>query len=146
MSAGPLTVGWKEYLDFPEWGLRRVKVKIDTGARTSALGVLGYELVETPGGGQGVRARLAPYRRRPGRVAVVEAPVLETVVVRNSGGVCEPRPVVEALVCLGPVCKRVRLTLANRAGMCFPMILGRKALEGDFVVDVGKKYLLRKLV
>jgi len=25
------------------------------------------------------------------------------------------------------------------------MILGRKALEGDFVVDVTKKYLLRRM-
>ena len=25
------------------------------------------------------------------------------------------------------------------------MILGRKALEGDFVVDVSKKYLLRRM-
>ena len=36
---GRLIVGWKEYADFPEWAVRRVKVKIDTGARTSALGV-----------------------------------------------------------------------------------------------------------
>lgn len=140
----PLTVGWKEYLDFPEWGLRRVKVKIDTGARTSALGVLSYELYESPNHERIARLRLAPYRKHPERVAVVEAPVLETVVVRNSGGMHEQRPVIEAVVRLGPVCQRVRLTLTSRPCMCFPMILGRKALEGTFVVDVGKKYLLRK--
>ena len=36
----PLIIGRNELLDFPEWGVRRVRVKIDTGARTSALDAL----------------------------------------------------------------------------------------------------------
>jgi hypothetical protein len=45
---------------------------------------------------------------------------------------------------LGPVRKRILLTLTDRSGMLFRMILGRKALEGDFRVDVAGKYLLRE--
>ena len=56
----------------------------------------------------------------------------------------EPSPLIETLVRLGPVVKRVRLTVANRAGMRFRVIVGRQALARDFVVDVGKTYLLRK--
>jgi hypothetical protein len=138
-----LLIGWKEHVDFPAWNLRGVKVKIDTGARTSALGVAGYELREAAGGGLVAHFRLALHRKYPERLAHVEAPVLRTVVVRNSGGVPEQRPLIETVLRLGPVSKRVRLTLTNRTGMRFPMILGRKALEGDFVVDVSKKYLLR---
>jgi hypothetical protein len=70
--------------------------------------------------------------------------VLGTVVVANSSGMRELRPLIEANLQVGPVTKRVRLTVTNRAGMRFPMILGRKALEGDFVVDVSRKYLLKK--
>ena len=33
----PLTIGWKERVDFPDWGIKRLRVKMDTGARTSAL-------------------------------------------------------------------------------------------------------------
>ena len=36
-----LPIGWKERLDFPDWGLNHVRVKIDTGACTSALGASG---------------------------------------------------------------------------------------------------------
>jgi hypothetical protein len=55
----------------------------------------------------------------------------------------EQRPVIETSVRLGPVVKRVRITVTNRSTMLFRMILGRKALEGDFIVDVSKKYLMR---
>lgn len=89
------------------------------------------------------RLRLALNRRRPERVAVVEAPVLRMVHVTNTGGGRELRPMIEALVRLGPVRKRIRVTVTRRDGMRFPMILGREALAGSFVVDVGKKDLLR---
>jgi hypothetical protein len=46
-------------------------------------------------------------------------------------------------VSIGPKVKRIRLTVANRAGMLHRMILGRLALAGDFVVDVSRKYLLK---
>jgi hypothetical protein len=135
-------IGWKEYVDFPEWGVRRVKAKIDTGARTSALDVASYELRDSAGG-RIAELRLALHRKRPQRLTVIEVPVLDTVVVANSTGMREWRPLIEATVRLGRITKRVRLTITNRAGMRFPMILGRKALEGDFVVDVSRKYLLR---
>ncbi len=138
---GPLVVGWKEYVAFPEWRVRRVKAKIDTGARTSALDVAGYELREAPGLGLVAELRLALDRRHPERLTVVHTPVLDLVVVCNSTGVREERPLVETVVRLGPVRKRIRLTVTNRTGLLFPMILGRTALEGSFVVDVTRKYV-----
>src|SRR5438270_3217684 len=134
-GGGRLRLGWKEYVDLPDWGVRHVKAKIDTGARTSALDAASYELREDGGGGLVARLRLALHRKDPGRLTVVEAPVQGMVVVRNSSGLSEQRPLIETTVRLGPVTKRVHLTVTNRAGMCFRMILGRKALEGDFVVD-----------
>ncbi len=140
---GLTLIGWKEYVDFPEWGLRRVKAKVDTGARTSALDVARYVL-ERRAGGLVARMELALNRRRPDRLAAVETPVLRLAVVTSSDGVREERPVIEALVRLGPVEKRIRLTVTDRSGMLFPMLLGREALAGSFVVDVGRKYVLGK--
>jgi hypothetical protein len=141
-APAPRTIGWKEYVDFPDWGIRRVKVKIDTGARTSALDVLSYELRPTDSG-LVADLRLVLSRKHPERVSIVSVPVLKTVLVANSMCIREQRPLIEAVIRLGPITKRVRLTLTNRCGMRFRMILGRKALEGDFVVDVSRKYLLR---
>lgn len=143
MTEAPLTIGWKEYLDFVDWGIRRVKTKIDTGARTSALGVVSYELWERPDHQLMARLQLALKRRHPEEVQEVVTPVLGMLVVANSNGMKEQRPVVETSIQLGPVVKRVRLTVTNRAGMLFRVILGRKALESDFLVDVKQKYLLK---
>jgi len=63
-------------------------------------------------------------------------------VVSNSGGGRERRPLLEALVRLGPVETRIRLTVTNRSHMRFRMLLGRRALAGTFVVDVSRKYVL----
>jgi hypothetical protein len=129
-------IGRRERVDLPEWGLRRVRAKVDTGARTSALHVAGYELFETPGGGLRARVRLRSAR-------VIEVPVLRTVAVRNSGGVCERRPMVETTAFLGSQPRRLQLTLTRRPGLRCPMLLGRRALAGAFLVDVSRKYLLR---
>jgi hypothetical protein len=136
-------IGWKEHLHFTEWDLRRIRVKIDTGACTSALDVVRYELTEMAGGGLMATLYLALDRRHPGRFTRIHTPVLRTVLVRNSGGVREERPLVETAVRLGPIHKRIRITITNRSCMRYRMILGREALANDFIVDVSRKYLLK---
>jgi hypothetical protein len=138
----PTLLGWQERLDLPEWKLRRIRVKIDTGARTSALDAVGYELFEEDGKLM-ARLRLALSHKHPDRLKVVQTPVLKLVVVSNSGGIREQRPLVETMIRLGPVTKRIRLTITNRASMRFRMLLGREALCDDFLVDPSKKNLLR---
>ena len=140
----PYLIGWKEYVSFPKWGVRRVKAKVDTGARTSAIHVESYQLYEKPDAGLWAELRLALNRRKPEEITVVHTRVLRMVVVTDSGGHREERPVIAATLRLGPVRKRVLLTATNREGMLFRMLLGRKALEGDFIVDVGQKYLMKK--
>jgi hypothetical protein len=142
--AEPLLIGRREYLDFPEWGVRHVRAKVDTGAFRSALDVDGYELRPGDDGVTVARMRLVLNRRHPERFVLVETPVLRTVVVCNTSGTRQERPLIETLVRLGPVEKRIRLTVANRDGLRYRMLLGREALTGSFIVDVREKYLLRQ--
>ncbi|RPH54292.1 ATP-dependent zinc protease, partial [bacterium] len=141
-----LLLGWKEYLDLPELGVFRLKAKVDTGARTSTLHVESLEVVEElPDGTEIVELTISPSRRKPDRkVVTTRARVLRYVRVTDSGGHPEVRPVIETEMVLGAVRKRILVTLTNRSGMLFRMILGRKALEGDFQVDVSAKYLQRR--
>lgn len=138
-----LTIGRRERVDFPDWGLTRVRAKIDTGAYSSALDVAGYEVIETPDG-VAVDLRVVPNRRRPERVRHLRTTVVGWANVRSSSGRIERRPVIEPLVRLGPVQRRIRLTVTDRSAMRCRMLLGRQALAGAFVVDVRGKDLLAK--
>lgn len=141
----PLRIGWKEYLDLPDMGIFRLKAKVDTGARTSALHVDSLTVVETlPDGTEIAELEIGVDRRRPERRVATRVALLGRLRVKDSGGHPELRPYIETELALGPVRKRIRLTLTDRSGMLFRMILARKALEGDFVVDTSRKYLLRR--
>src|SRR5438876_10335707 len=140
----PVVIGWKERASFPEWGVRRVRVKIDTGARTSALGADFYNLSDDPARGRVVELTITFDRKRPDRQTTIRAPMLGHVIVCNSFGMKEQRPVIETQLRLGPVTKLVRFTVANRTRMRFPVILGRRALAGDFLIDVGQAFTQKK--
>jgi hypothetical protein len=139
----PLTAGWREYADFPGFGLRRVRAKLDTGARTTAVGADGCDLVLLPDGSHEAVLTLALYPKRPGRVVTVTVPVVGFQRVRNTGGAVEQRPVIETALRLGPVAKVIRATVADRSRMLCRVILGRSALTPEFVVDAGRKYVLK---
>lgn len=139
----PLRIGWKEYLDLPDMGIFRLKAKMDTGARTSALHVDSLQVVETlPDGTEIAEVEIGIDRRRPERRVTARVALLGRLRVKDSGGHPELRPYIETELVLGPVRKRIRLTLTDRSGMLFRMILARKALEPDFLVDTSRKYLL----
>jgi hypothetical protein len=128
-----LHVGWCEDVALPDLGIAKVLAKIDTGARSSALHVLGAEKV-----GNGELELRLPGRRRA-RVKIVG-----DVVVRDSGGHDERRPVIETRLTLGPITRRIRLTLTNRDELECPMLIGRTALGQDVVVHPGARHLLRR--
>lgn len=133
----PIVIGWREKIDLPEWGLRRVRAKIDTGARTSAIDVSEIEEIE-PGR---VRFRIV-YHHDPERVTRwIYADTVRTSTVKPSHGEPQERFVCEALVRIGRVKRRVEISLVSRKGMLCRMLLGRTALNG-LLVDAGNKYLL----
>lgn len=138
---GPHLIGWKEYLDLPGLGLTRFKIKVDTGARTSALHVTSLEVgPKRPDGTAEVSFEI-PLNRAGGRTVRASATMLRQIKVTDSGGSSSVRPVIRTEMVLGPVRKQILITLTDRTDRMFRMLLGRKALEGDFVVDVAKRYL-----
>lgn len=132
-------IGWREWVGLPELGVDVIKVKVDTGARSSSLHAFDLEEFER-GGEMLVRFKIHPVQRRDDVVVRSEAKLLEHRSVRNSGGKSERRPViVTSIVLLGQTWP-VELTLTNRDEMGFRMLLGRQAIRKRFLVDVGKSF------
>lgn len=128
-------IGWVEYIGFPDWDIAGVKAKIDTGARTSALHVDNLE--QLPNG----RARFEVLysRRAPFKRKTVTARVTKWSRVRSSTGEYSKRCFVTTAIRIGEVEKDIEISLVCRKNMLFRMLLGRKALERDFLVDVSRR-------
>lgn len=132
----PCKIGWREYIELPDWGIDRVRVKVDTGARTSAIHVAQIEELDNGHVGFEVVIRERPRMR----TIMIEAPLVRTAVVKPSSGKRQQRPVVRTTMRLGGVEKEIEISLVCRKGMLCRMLLGRTALEDDFLVDASRKY------
>lgn len=133
-------VGWREWIALPDLGIRAIKAKIDTGARTSAIHVFDLKEFEADGR-QMVQFGIHPLQKNKAVYRFCEAPVLERRKVKNSGGHSENRYVIQTTAVLGSESWPINVTLTNRDLMMFRMLLGRKALENRFLVNPGRSCL-----
>jgi hypothetical protein len=133
----PVLIGWTEYVDLPDWGVRRLLAKVDTGARSSALHV--ENIRELPRGI--VLFDVVLHRERRDRRVHVRAHVSRRSRVRSSNGQLSSRLFVETTLRLGGVEKSIEVGLVDRTKMIHRMLLGRAALAGPFLVDVDHRML-----
>jgi hypothetical protein len=132
-------IGWREWVTLPAIEGVRVKVKVDTGARTSSLHVCHLQLHEADGITTAT-FEVQPVQRRAKPLVTTTARVAEFRSVRSSSGHSARRPVIITPVRLGGEVWDIELTLTSRDEMGFRMLLGREAVRGRFVVDPSRSY------
>ena len=134
-----IVLGWREWVALPELGIDRVRAKIDTGARSSALHVdAHWRFVEQ--GLPWVGFRLTPSKVLR-RVIEAAAPIFDERDVLDSGGHRTRRIFLRSTMHLAGGAKEIEINLTDRGGMLFPMLLGRTALAGTFTVDPAQSSL-----
>jgi len=133
-------VGWREFVDLPDWGLKGIRAKIDTGARTSAIDVDHVEELEDGRIRFQVVYRVKPTRRTRWLTAT---PVREST-VKPSHGVKQTRYVCHTRFRIGDVESELEISLVSRKKMLCRMLLGRTALAKLVQVDPSRTYLLSK--
>ena len=122
-----LTLGWEEWVSLPGLGLPAMKAKVDTGAKTSALHAFTVEPFG-PSGKRKVRFGIHPIPEKPELEVYCSADVVDRREVTSSNGETETRWVIETPIRLGELEWKVQITLSDREGMQFHMLLGRQAL------------------
>lgn len=133
-------LGWREWVRLPELGVDRIKVKVDTGARSSSLHAYDVQRVERDGETR-LRFQVHPVQRDDSVVVETEVPLHEERKVRPSTGRQTVRPVIVTEVQLAGRRFPIEVTLANRDRMGFRMLLGREALADRFLVDASGSFL-----
>lgn len=134
-------IGWREWAALPDLGVRSIKAKIDTGARSASIHAFDIEHSKRQGRPM-VRFTLHPMQRKAQPSITCEAELVEYRTVRNPGGREERRPVIRTPVQIGDQTFAIDLTLARRDTMGFRMLLGRQAIRGRFVVDPGRSFVV----
>jgi len=124
--------------------LPAIKIKVDTGAKTSALHAFNVEKLRR-NGQEFVRFGMHPLQTTNDLVVECEARLIGERLVSDSGGHSELRFVIETQLLICQYQWPIELTLTSRDSMRFRMLLGRRAMENRVIVDPDASYLCGKL-
>ncbi len=138
-----LTFGWREWVSLPDIGIRQIKAKVDTGARTSALHAFEVRPFSELGRDR-VEFRIHPVQKDNDTVVTCTADIIDTRTVTDSGGHKEERYVIETTLSIGNQAWPIEVTLTSRDDMLFRMLLGRTAIKNRARVDPARSYLVGK--
>ncbi|MGH1469363.1 MAG: ATP-dependent zinc protease family protein [Bdellovibrionales bacterium] len=134
-------LGWREWANLPELSRKKIKVKVDTGARTSSLHAVNIKIT-------GEKRRTVHFDFNPdqdgGKLIHCKLPLVDERKVKSSNGISSLRPVIEVDITIGEHSWPIEITLVDRDMMGFRMLLGRQAMRDKFLVDPGESFLLGK--
>ena len=115
------------------------KARVDTGAKSCSLHVEEMKVVGEVEGWKENIGKVVRFKVRNGsdKTKPIECRIKNFVLIKTSGHV-ERRYKVPLTLSWngGAVEKKVLVTLNDRKGMDYPLLLGRNFLSGDFLVDV----------
>jgi len=136
----PKIIGWKESIDLPDWGIKHITAKADTGARRSAIDVKHIKELS----GNRIQFDIVLHKRERDFTQTIVCAIAHKTSVRSSNGQQHERYFVETKIRLANRTKKIELSLVDRKHMTCRMLLGRKALENDFLVDSSLSHTTRR--
>jgi len=136
-------IGWREWVNLPELGIEKIKAKVDTGARTSALHAFSLRpFVEN--GRNKIRFDIHPLQHDTTHIVTCVADVVDKRYVTDSGGHEEERHVIQTPITIAGQTWSIEITLTERENMLFRMLLGRSALRKRFIVNPARSFVTTK--
>jgi ribosomal protein S6--L-glutamate ligase len=136
-----LVAGSEEWVSLPELGLPLIKVRVDSGAKTSALHAVNINPFQR-NGEPWVSFDVFPIQFDGKRLVHCEAQVVDMRTVKSSTGNRETRYVIKTGLKIKEDVWEVEVSLTNRDSMGYRMLLGREAMKGKMLVDPESSFLL----
>jgi len=137
----PLLVGWREWAVLPAFDVPLIKVKIDTGAKTSALHAYDIKVIRLEGK-ECAEFIIHPIQNNDKICRKTIAEIVGMRTVKSSNGHKENRIVIRTPIKIGEYIWDIDITLTNRDIMHYRMLLGRAAMS-NVLVDPTKSYCQR---
>ncbi|RDX37496.1 hypothetical protein DZA50_02020 [Kangiella sp. HD9-110m-PIT-SAG07] len=134
-----VTVGWKEEAKLLKLNIDSIKVKVDTGAKTSSLHAFDIESFDKHGVSY-VTFKTCPSKRHPKKIVECKAEIIDYRKITSSNGQTQFRYVIRTPITIGNKTWDIDITLADRKKMSYKMLLGREAMN-DIVVSPHKTYI-----
>lgn len=144
--AEPEVLGWLESAYIQPWGIK-VRAKLDTGALTSSIHVTDIETYQK-NNELWVRFTLPRPKSKKNTQTqneiIVDKPVIKETKIKEHVGDSTVRYVVEIEFCLNGKHYTTPVTLADRSNFHYPLLLGRRTLQHNLIVDPGKTFTANK--
>ena len=133
-------IGRKEKISFLDWGIANISAKIDTGAYTSSIHCDFAEEREE-NGSKVLYFKLLSVLDRKYSGKELRATNYTQKRVKNSFGEAEVRYKVSTKVRMFGEEFEAEFTLTDRSKMRNAVLIGRKLIQGRFLVDVSQVHL-----
>jgi hypothetical protein len=136
-------IGRRERITLPDWKLKMIPAKVDTGAYTSSIHCTFLEEKEVDGD-MILFYRVLDASDRKYKDLIHQTNDYSQKKVKNSFGQVEVRYKVKTKVIMFDEEFEAEFTLTDRSKMRNAILLGRKMIQGKFLVDVSEVNLSQK--
>jgi len=133
-----ITVGAAEMVRVYPGGVE-FRARVDTGAATTSINAHNIKTFKK-GGKRWVSFEV---RGKNGQRMEMQSPFVRWARIKQFDGDSKRRPVVQIGICLGGYYKDAHVTLQDRSKREFPVLIGRRYMNGAILVDPGKEYIAR---
>lgn len=138
-----IIIGRLEHIDIPEFHLKGIEAKVDTGAYNGAVHVSLVTEIEKDEK-KYIRFILLDDEHPEYHGKVFETDEFIEKKIKSSNGEVQHRYLVPVTIVLKGVELKAQLSLSNRKDLRYPILLGRKVIKKDFVIDPSKKFTHKK--
>jgi hypothetical protein len=116
------------------------KAKMDSGALLSSINALDMKKFERDGKKW---VRFAVLHPKTGQKVFYELPIVRTKVIKQLSGKYQERPVVSLMLSIGNIKEPVDVTLTDRTGYLYQLLIGRNFMHNRMLIQIGKTFIVK---